>query len=167
MTTATASREWHLERGARRARALGLERQWKKLPVTVRSRLVGVFTDGGFKEAVEFVAVSQLTGEEVANLVKLLNKTRSEVTQQSVVRQQFAAHKEAIQATGGRTLRRSRRGHVPSALFGAHLAYLRRAEHHEALLAMSMTEQEKKQLASICYEVAESLLNLAERLNVG
>jgi hypothetical protein len=90
---------WDKVKADRRADEVGLKRyDWDGLGATVRSKLLSVSTDEGFKAAARLAVTARLTNAEVDDLIRVVNESRSAVKQVAVVKRLRKDYAERIAA---------------------------------------------------------------------
>lgn len=88
-----------------RASDVGVDvREWEALPRTIRTRLLNISTDEGFKDAVHLAYIAALDADQVTELVALLNTSKSSRKQREVVRVETDRWSERIQDRAGGVL---------------------------------------------------------------
>lgn len=99
VSAGTVRSRWDKVKADRRADEVGLKRSdWDGLGATVRSKLLSIFTDEGFKAAARLAVTARLTNAEVDDLISVVNETRSAAKQLAVVKRLRRDYAERIAA---------------------------------------------------------------------
>jgi len=89
----------------RRARSAGvLDSDWNKINVSLRDRLQTVNTDEGLVATVKFCIAANIGADEINDIIKEVNQSRSGSGQVAIVRTLEAAYADRIEATAGGAL---------------------------------------------------------------
>ncbi len=87
VSAGTVRSRWDKVKADRRADEVGLKRiDWDGLGATVRSKLLSIFTDEGFKAAARLAVTARLTNAEVDDMISVVNESRSAAKQVAVVK---------------------------------------------------------------------------------
>jgi hypothetical protein len=155
-------------RADRRADEVGLRRSdWESLIPTVRTRLLAVGTDEGFKAAARLAIAAQLTSAQVDDMVTALNEfSRSAAKQQSIVRALRRDYADRIAQVASGALPTGRAAaFTPRRRLTLALSNLRSLpEDFAATAAATFSEDERHQAAQEAHEAAQRLEQLAVAL---
>jgi hypothetical protein len=99
VSAGTVRSRWDKVKADRRADDVGLKRSdWDGLGATVRTKLLSIFTDEGFKAAARLAVTARLTNAEVDDLISVVNESRSAAKQVAVVKRLRKDYAERIAA---------------------------------------------------------------------
>lgn len=155
--------------GDKRAAEVGVDpREWSALSVVIRTRLLNISTDEGFRDAAHVAYIANLGSEEVFEMVALLNNSRSGIKQRAIVRAETERLQERIQTgNGGLGTGGSRRstGMHPRARVGMVLSQILALPDDLDGVASTYGEPEKLIAADRAEDAAQKLHKLARILN--
>jgi len=150
-----------------RADEVGLKRtEWDALGQTVKSRLLNISTDEGFRTAAELAYQAKLDANQVFDLVQLLNATKSSKKQLDILKQQRDIYQDRIQAKGGGVLgTASRRKMTPKARVATALSMTLAIPEADEAILQGYAEPERKDAAANMRKAAERMSHLADLLD--
>jgi hypothetical protein len=110
-------RAFNKAKADQRADEVGLDRrEWDALGSAIRTRLLTISTDEGFKDASHLAYVARMTADDVFDLVTLLNTSKSGTRQRAIIKAQTQAYADRIQDAGAGVLGTS--GRRPTSVKG-------------------------------------------------
>jgi hypothetical protein len=150
----------------RRADEVGLKRnEWDTLAAAVKSRLVNVATDEGFRAAAELAYAARLDAAEAFQLVGLVNSTKSGARQAEIVAQQRDQYRDRIQDSGGGVLGTAdRRTQGPKQRVALALGQITALPEDDEMILRSFAAPERETAAKRMRDAGERLVRLAGRL---
>lgn len=148
-----------------RADIVGLRRnEWDALTVAVKTRLVNVSTDEGFRAAANLAYVAKLDTGEVMELVSQLNDSKSGTRQEAIVKAHREVSKERIQGTGSGVLGTSGKRHLnPKHRTSMAIAQVL-ALPEDAAILKTYAAPERMDAAAKMREAGTRLIGLADAL---
>lgn len=164
---ADINRAWQRIAADRRADEVGLNRRdWEAVAAGHRVRLTQVATDEGFRAAANLAFRAVLTQEELVELIRDINSTKSAAKQVAVVKQWEITFSDRIQAAGGGTVRgphgRGRR--TPKQALGMALGSISALPENLNVFADLYLGDERVETAKRAREASDRLANLASKL---
>lgn len=143
-------------------------REWESLAQVARVRLQTTSTDEGFKEAAHLAYIAALNGEEVAELVTLLNTSKSAQRQRGLVKSETDRYRDRIQ-TGGAGLSTGAsprtKSMSPRTRVATVLGQVLSLPDDFRSMANSWAEPEREDAATRVEDAAQKLHKLALELN--
>lgn len=153
----------------RRADEAGIDRrEWDALQKAVRSRLVTVSTDEGFKAAAHLAYAAGLVVEETNDLVSVLNTSRSGTTQRKQVQAETDRHRDRIQEGAGglgTTASKRSRNASPKQRVALMLGQITTLPDDFATVASLYAAPERLEAAARVEDASQKLHKLARELN--
>lgn len=165
VSAGTVRSRWDKVKADRRADEVGLKRSdWDGLGATVRTKLLSVSTDEGFKAAARLAISARLTNTEVDDLISVVNESRSAVKQLAVVKRLRKDYTERIAAVAsGLTGRGAASPRTRFRLAMSNLLSLP-DDFSESVTAGLTTPAERHTAAAQAREGAAKLASLADSL---
>lgn len=152
----------------KRAIDVGIERrEWDALNQSLKSRLLNISTDEGFKDAAHLAFVASLTTDEVFELVALMNESRSAAKQRAHVKLQYTVHADRIQGNAGGVLsaKTGRKTMNPKARVGMLLGQLMALPDDISQITRAYIGEERGTTAKNLMEASKRLANIAKSLD--